>query len=73
MGAIVLKYVQLICVAFFMKNSNCAQITDTEEASHLKISTCIAECQSSGRYNKTIVSIKLLMTSKVNDTKIILI
>jgi hypothetical protein len=46
MGAIVLKYVQLVCVAFFVKSTNCAHINDNEETTHLKIAACVAECKS---------------------------
>lgn len=44
MGALVIKYVQLICVAFFMKNSNCSNLTEAEEINNLNLGVCVAEC-----------------------------
>ncbi|KAL7019949.1 hypothetical protein ACKWTF_011315 [Chironomus riparius] len=45
MGAIMFKYVQLLCVAFFVNNSNCARKADIVEVEHLKISSRIAMCK----------------------------
>lgn len=53
MGAIMFKYVQLLCVAFFVKNSNCAQKADVVEVEHLKISARIAMCK---QFNPNMVS-----------------
>lgn len=46
MEVIVLKYVQLVCLTFFMRNNvNCAQLMiDTKEMTNLKVSACVAEC-----------------------------
>lgn len=46
MEIIVLKYVQLVCLTFFMRNNiNCAQLMiDTKEQTNLKVSACVAEC-----------------------------
>lgn len=45
MGAIMLKYVQLLCVAFFMKSSSCSAIQlKSQGEPNLKIAACIAEC-----------------------------
>ncbi|KAG5673371.1 hypothetical protein PVAND_003427 [Polypedilum vanderplanki] len=68
MGVLVIKYVQLICVAFFVKNSNCAPI-DKEVASHLKISACIAECLNVNRYSNNSKVLENCMNdcSEAND------
>lgn len=61
MGAIVLKYVQLLCVAFFMKNSNCTSImSKSDEVNNFKIATCIAECLT----HKNYVSFTVLKESR---------
>lgn len=46
MQVIVLKYVQLVCITFFMRNNvNCAQLMiDTKEMTNLKVSACVASC-----------------------------
>lgn len=46
MEVIVLKYVQLVCITFFMSsNVNCAQLMiDDKEMTNLKVSACVAEC-----------------------------
>lgn len=56
MGAIVLKYVQLICVAFFMKNTNCDDLLGNEELSNVKVGLCMAECLKENQSNHTEVS-----------------
>lgn len=46
MEVIVLKYVQLVCITFFMSgNVNCAQLMiDDKDMTNLKLSACVAEC-----------------------------
>lgn len=46
MEVIILKYVQLVCITFFMRsNVNCAQLMiDSKEQTNLKVSACVAEC-----------------------------
>lgn len=46
MEAIIVKYVQLICVTIFMGgNANCATLMGkTEESNNLKIAACVADC-----------------------------
>jgi hypothetical protein len=45
MGALVLKYVQILCVSFFLKNSNCkALVKVSEDVNNFKQAACMAEC-----------------------------
>lgn len=46
MSAIMLKYVQLLCVAFFMKNSNCSSLMDLELEEKLILSASMADCMN---------------------------